>query len=102
MSQLTSRANELKSQDAAEAARDPASKLSAQDAERTMINESLKAGGAAYEFDPNASPEDKAAQARSVCPPRCTGHFRTMLMRNVASIYPLASIKTKGPKQRQL
>ena len=71
MSQLTSRANELKSQDAAEAARDPDSKVSAQNAEQSMINESLKAGGAAYQFDPNASPEDKAAQAQSVRPRRC-------------------------------
>lgn len=66
MSQLTSRANELKSQAAVDAARDPESKVSAQDAEQIMINESLRAGGAAYQFDPNASPEDKAAQARSV------------------------------------
>lgn len=77
MSQLTSRANELKSQGAAEAARDPDSKVSAQDAEQTMINESLTAGGAAYQFDPNASPEDKAAQAQSVCHRRCTSISRT-------------------------
>ncbi len=69
MSQLSSRAGELKSQGAAEAAQDPNSNISAQDAEQVMINESKKAGIAAYQFDPNASSEDKAAQAESVCQP---------------------------------
>lgn len=66
MSQVNSQVNELKSQGAVEAARDPHSNVSARDAEQTMINESLTAGGAAYQFDPNASPEEKAAQAQSV------------------------------------
>lgn len=77
MSLLNSRVKELKSQGAAEAARDPNSTVSAQDAEQTMINESLKAGGAAYQFDPSASPEDKAAQAQSVCHDVVPGMFRT-------------------------
>lgn len=64
---ISGAAGELKSQGAAEAARDPESKVSAQDAERTMVNETMKAGGAAYQFDPNASPEEKAEQAQSVC-----------------------------------
>lgn len=72
MSQFNSQVNELKSQGAAEAARDPNSTVSARDAEQTMINESLTAGGAAYQFDPNASPEEKAAQAQSVRQRYCT------------------------------
>ncbi|KAK3173796.1 hypothetical protein OEA41_007128 [Lepraria neglecta] len=68
-SNLTSRAGELKSQGAAEAARDPNSKVTAEDAEQLMTDESKKAGVAAFQFDPNASPEAKAAQARSHVPP---------------------------------
>lgn len=66
MSNHLSQAEELKSQGAIEAARNPDSQVSAGDAERTMVDETTKAGGAAYQFDPNASPEEKAAQARSV------------------------------------
>lgn len=66
MSELASRAGELKSLGAVEAARDPNSTVSAQDAEELMISETKKAGGAAYQFDPNASPAEKAAQAQSV------------------------------------
>ena len=71
MSNLTSRAAELKSQGAADAARNPDSKVTPEDAEDVMTEESKKAGVAAFQFDPNASPEEKAAQARSVsCCPR--------------------------------
>ena len=66
MSHLHSRAGELKSQGAVEAAQDSNSKVSAQDAEDTMAAESKKAGVTAYQFDANASPAEKAAQARSV------------------------------------
>ena len=66
MSQLSSRVGELKSQGAADAARDPDSNVTSEDAEQTMIDETKKAGGAAFQFDPNASPEEKAAQARAV------------------------------------
>ncbi len=70
-------ANELKQQGAIAAARDPNSKVTGEDAERTIVAETKKAGGAAFLFDPNASPEEKAAQARSVCPlsNRCTEKF---------------------------
>ena len=66
MSHLRSRAGELKSEGAEEAAQDPQSTVSAQDAEDVMTAESKKAGIAAFQFDPDASPEDKAAQVRSV------------------------------------
>ncbi len=66
-----SHAAERKSQAAVEAAQDPNSNLSSQDAQHLMAAESKKAGVAAYEFDPNASPEAKAAQARSVRHPPC-------------------------------
>ena len=69
MSNLTSRAGELKSQGAAMAARDPNNKVSPEDAEGVMMEESKKAGIPAFEFDPDASPEEKAAQARSVSIP---------------------------------
>lgn len=66
LSHLSSRAGELKQQGAVEAARDPNSDVTSEDAERVMVDETKRAGVAAYQFDPNASPEEKAAQARSV------------------------------------
>ena len=63
---LRSHAAELKAQGVEEAARDPDSKVTAEDAEKVMADESKKAGVAAYRFDPNASPEEKAAAAAAV------------------------------------
>jgi hypothetical protein len=57
---------ELKQQGAFEAARDPESTVSAEDAERKALTESKKAGVEAYIFDPEADPAAKAEQARSV------------------------------------
>ena len=68
MSHLSSRAGELKSQGATQAAQDPDSHVSAEDAEQVMADESKKAGITALQFDANASPEEKAAQARAVSP----------------------------------
>lgn len=63
---------ELKSQNAIDAARDPHSKVTAADAEQTLLDESKKAGAAAFQFDADASPADKARQAKSVSLPRLT------------------------------
>lgn len=63
---LSSFKHEAKQEVAEEAARDPNSRFSAEDAERVMVEESKKAGAPAFQFDPNASPEEKAAQARAV------------------------------------
>jgi hypothetical protein len=64
-----SRASELKQQGALEAAQDPNSSVTAQAAERTVVEEAKKAGSAAFEFNPDASPEEKRAQARAVRTP---------------------------------
>ena len=61
-----SRDSELKQQGVEEAARDPKSNVTSEDAQRMMMKESHAAGGAAFTFDPNASPEEKAAAARDV------------------------------------
>ena len=50
-----------------EAARDPDVKISADAAETAVVKEAQKAGGAAFKFDPDASADDKAAQAHAVC-----------------------------------
>ena len=65
---LSSFKGELKQQGAEEAARDPNSKVTADDAERVILDESKKAGAVALQFDPNATPAEKAAQAKSVRP----------------------------------
>jgi hypothetical protein len=66
LASLAGRAGELKSQGAAEAARDPNSKVTADDAAQVMMDEAKKAGAGAYRFDPDASPEEKAAVAAAV------------------------------------
>lgn len=58
--------HEAKQEKAIESAQDPTSNSTSEDAERTLINDTKRAGGAAYQFNPDASPEEKAAQAASV------------------------------------
>ena len=58
--------HELKQQGAIEAAQDPHSRVTAEDAEQKMLEESRKAGTAAFQFDPDASAAEKAQQARAV------------------------------------
>ena len=65
---MSSLASEIKQQGVLEAARDPDTNISAEDAEKAVLKEAQKAGGAAMMFDPNATAEEKAAQARSVSP----------------------------------
>ena len=59
-------ATELKQQGAIEASRDPDSSVSAEDAEKKLVEESKNAGVAAFTFDPDASQEEKRAQAKAV------------------------------------
>lgn len=59
-------ANEAKQQGAVQAAQDPNDPTSPEDAEKAITEESKKAGVAAFQFDPDATPEEKAAQARAV------------------------------------
>ncbi|KAK4129332.1 tricalbin [Parathielavia appendiculata] len=61
-------ANELKQQGAIEASRNPNSNVTAEDAERKIVEDSRQAGVTAFTFDPNASPEEKRAQARAAIP----------------------------------
>ncbi|MBV35683.1 MAG: hypothetical protein CMP47_09565 [Rickettsiales bacterium] len=63
-----SNAAELKTQGVVEAAQDPNSSITAEDAEQRIVAESKKAGVAAFSFDPDATPEQKAAQARARIP----------------------------------
>ncbi|KAI1307734.1 C2 domain-containing protein [Xylaria venustula] len=58
-------ASELKQQGAIDAARDPASSVTADDAQKKLVEESKNAGVAAFTFDPDASPEAKRAQAKA-------------------------------------
>ena len=60
------RAHEAKQQGVLAAARNPNSPVTSDDAERAIVEDARSAGGAAYTFDPLASPAEKAAQARAV------------------------------------
>ncbi|KFA74977.1 hypothetical protein S40288_02195 [Stachybotrys chartarum IBT 40288] len=62
-------AAELKQQGAIEAAQNPDNQISAEDAEKEIVNLSRNAGIAAFNFDPDATPEQKRAQARAAIPP---------------------------------
>jgi hypothetical protein len=57
---------ELKQQGTLDAARGPNSFVIAADAQAKIELESKEAGVQTFSFDPDASPEEKAAQARSV------------------------------------
>ncbi|KAK3070276.1 Tricalbin-2 [Teratosphaeriaceae sp. CCFEE 6253] len=59
------RASELKQQGALEAAADPNSSVTARQAEDTVLHEAKAAGAAAFEFDPDATPEQKQTQLRA-------------------------------------
>ena len=66
---MASSAAEIKTEGAVEMANDPNSTVSSDDAQRKMVEESQKAGVPAFTFNPDASPEEKAAQAKAVsCP----------------------------------
>ncbi|UPX11961.1 Tricalbin-2 [Ascochyta rabiei] len=62
-------ASELKQQGALDAARDPHSRVTAEAAEQSVVDQARQGGSAAFQFDPDASPEQKRAQARARVPP---------------------------------
>lgn len=72
-------ANELKQQGAIEASRDPQSSVTAEDAERKILEETKAAGVNAFRFDPDATPAEKKAQAREV----------SWRVSNVSDLHPL-------------
>ncbi|KAH8737653.1 C2 domain-containing protein [Ilyonectria robusta] len=61
-------ASELKQQGVLEAAADPQSSVTADDAQKAIVEASKNAGVAAFTFDPDATPEQKRAQARAAIP----------------------------------
>jgi len=102
LSPLSSHAVELKHQGAAEAARDPNSNITSEDAEQSMVDETKKAGIAAYQFDPHASPEEKAAQARSVSHVSGIHEMRFLLMTCSCSMSLQIFITRRSPRVLQL
>jgi hypothetical protein len=95
---------ELKSQSAIDAARDPHSKVTAADAEQILLDESKKAGAAAFQFDAGASSADKARQVKAVSSPAAHSPFSQSLTRRSdylqsyntsASTKPPSSLPTK-------
>jgi hypothetical protein len=73
--------NELKAQGAIQAAQEGS--VSPEDAQKVILDESKKAGAAALTFDPNASPEEKAAQARAVS--QLSSYLGTLVASRVSS-----------------
>ncbi|KXJ85964.1 C2 domain-containing protein [Microdochium bolleyi] len=60
--------HELKQQGAIEAAQNPESRVTADEAQRKLVEDSKSAGVTAFTFDPDASIEEKRAQARAAIP----------------------------------
>ena len=58
--------NELKMQGVIEAAQDPNSSVTAKQAEESILKNAKAGGAEAFRFDPDATPEEKAAQAKEV------------------------------------
>lgn len=80
---------ELKQQGAVEAAQDPNSSITAADAQAKIVHESRRAGVSAFSFDPDASPEEKAAQARAVS-------YLSLQFSSIRSYKTLCSMSPKG------
>ncbi|KAG5976940.1 hypothetical protein E4U55_007136 [Claviceps digitariae] len=71
-----SEAAELKQQGAIEAAQNPDSVVTAEDAQQQMVEQSKNAGIPAFKFDPDASLEEKRAQAQAAIPPELQRSMR--------------------------
>jgi len=63
---LPSQISEIKQQAIIEKAQDPNSSVSSQAAKEVIVDEAKKAGSAAYQLDPNASPAQRQAQLDAV------------------------------------
>ena len=63
---------ELKAEGAVEAAQNADSSVTADAAQREIVEQSKNAGVAAFSFDPDASPEEKRRQAQAVSSNRGT------------------------------
>jgi len=68
-------ARELKVQGAIEAAQNSQSQISSEDAQKEIVEQSSNAGIPAFSFDPDASPEEKRAQARDVSSSSAPQHW---------------------------
>lgn len=66
---MASQAAELKAEGAIEAAELTNNRAVAEAAEKAIVEQSKNAGVAAFQFDPDASPEEKKRQARAAIPP---------------------------------
>jgi hypothetical protein len=64
-------AQELKQQGVIEAAENPETTVTADDAQKEIVKQSQNAGVPAFQFDPDATPEQKRAQARAVSTSYC-------------------------------
>ncbi|KAL2213575.1 tricalbin [Sarocladium strictum] len=71
-----SEAAELKVEGVVEAAENPNSSVTAEAAEHEIVEQSKNAGVAAFQFDPDASPAEKRAQAKAAIPAELQGSRR--------------------------
>jgi hypothetical protein len=61
-----SQVSEIKQQAIIEKAKDPNSSVTAEAAKEAIVDETRATGGTAYQFDPNATRDQKAAQLNAV------------------------------------
>ena len=89
-----SREFELKAQGAMEAARDSKSGVTAEAAEKAIVDQARAGGSAAFHFDPNASTEEKVAQAKAQIP----HGFHHERNKNATAVVSDADIDSSAPK----
>ena len=82
---MASSVPEIKAAGVEEAARDPNSNVTSDDAKNVIAEESKKAGIPAYKFDPNASPEEKKAAAATTAVSCAYARGSSRLTRDVVS-----------------
>ncbi|KAL1964578.1 hypothetical protein VTN77DRAFT_6875 [Rasamsonia byssochlamydoides] len=78
------------------AAPDPQPNIQAETTEKELVEESRKAGAPAFQFDPDASPEEKAAAAKSALPPNFSNPKKP---KGVAVV---SDLDVKGPDKYDL
>ncbi|SMR43530.1 unnamed protein product [Zymoseptoria tritici ST99CH_3D1] len=92
--------HELKAQGVVEAAQDPNTSVTSDDAQKAMVDQARAGGAAAFTFNPDASPEEKAAQAQEQTGPRLHRKHQTAILATDADDGPDAGYDLPPPSKK--
>ena len=99
---LPSQVSEIKQQAIIEKAQDPNSSVSAEAARETIVEETRKAGGTAFQFDPDATGGEKLAQLNAVCACHCPQTRPGSSTDTVYSKYPRICCRIGKKREQRL